>query len=220
MDEVVQIKRVIAETDMPDKADLNMLVEVCIALLNDNIESLDDKLKAEIKEKIFNTTDFDKNQLSIYCNCMPLYDIDINFFIVKRVIRQFANSTDIEIQAMVLAIISNMLDLCIMNNKYEETKSFIVAADQIKTKSELFFYKNAIMLFTNFIEYHFDHDKGHLVKVKAGVQNFYLLGMPEYGKEVKKSWKNTNDLRSACAEFKQIIKKLNIQRRKFNFFVL
>ena len=137
----MQIKRVIAETDMPDKADLNMLVEVCIALQNDNIESLDDKLKAEIKEKIFNTTDFDKNQLSIYCNCMPLYDIDINFFIVKRVIRQFANSTDIEIQAMVLAIISNMLDLCIMNNKYEETKSFIVAADQIKTKSELFFIK-------------------------------------------------------------------------------
>lgn len=44
MDEVVQIKLVIAKTDLPDKADLNMLVEVFIALLNDNIEGLDDKL--------------------------------------------------------------------------------------------------------------------------------------------------------------------------------
>ena len=190
VDEVVQIKRVIAETDLPDKADLNMLVEVCIALLNDNIEGLDDKLKAEIKEKIFNTTEFDKNQLSMYCNCMPLYDIDSNILIVRRVVRQFANNTDIEIQAMVLAIISNMLELCITNNKYEETQPFIVAADQIRTKPELFFYKNAIMLLTNFIEYHFDQDRNHLVKVKAGVQNFFLLGMPEYGKEVEKELEN------------------------------
>lgn len=113
----MQIKRVIAEIDLPDKTDLNMLVEVCISLPNDNIEGLDDKLKAEIKEKIFNTTEFDKNQLSMYCNYVPLYDIDSNFFIVRKVVRQFANSTDIEIQAMVLAIISNMHELCFMNNK-------------------------------------------------------------------------------------------------------
>lgn len=79
-----------------------------------------------------------------------------------------------------------MLELCIMNNKYEETKPFIVADEQIRTKPELFFYKNAIMLLTNFIEYHFDQDKDHLVEVKAGVRNFFLLGMTEYGKEVEK----------------------------------
>lgn len=42
------------------------------------------------------------------------------------------------------------------------------------------------MLLTNFIEYHFKQNKDHLVRVKAGVQNFFLLGMPEYGKEVEK----------------------------------
>lgn len=31
-----------------------------------------------------------------------------------------------------------------------------------------------------------EFDKNHLVRVKVAVQNFFLPGMPEYGKEVEK----------------------------------
>lgn len=142
----------------------------------------------------------------MYCNCMPLYDIDSNILIVRRVVRQFVNNTDIEIQAMVLAIISNMLELCITNNKYEETQPFIVATDQIRTKPELFFIKMLSCCLLTLLNITLIKTEIIWLKLKRVCRISSYWGCPNMAKRQKKNWQNINDLQSALAEFKQITK--------------
>ena len=78
-----------------------------------------------------------------------------------------------------------MLIMCIEKSRYEETKFFIQAADQISTKPNLFFYKNCIFILKNIVNYHYGRKDEYLNKARMAIDHISSLGMPEYSKDMK-----------------------------------
>ena len=185
-DQLKDIKNVIANSEIADKEDQLLFINAVIALVgNHNVENLDEKDQIELKEKIFNISDFDESKLALYCNFMTLYDLDNNLLISRRVITQFRYSGNSNVQETILAIVINILFMCIEENRYKETEFFIQAADQIITKPNLFFYKNCIFILKNIVNYHYERKDEYLNKARRAIDYISSLGMPEYSKDVK-----------------------------------
>ena len=186
-DQLKDIKNVIANSEIADKEDQLLFINAVIALVgNHNVENLDEKDKIELKEKIFNISDFDESKLALYCNFMTLYDLDNNLLISRRVITQFRYSGNSNVQETILAIVINILFMCIEENRYKETEFFIQAADQISTKPNLFFYKNCIFILKNIVNYHYEKKDEYVNKARMAIDHISSLGMPEYSKDMKK----------------------------------
>ena len=185
-DQLKDIKNVIANSEIADKEDQLLFINAIIALVgNHNVENLDEKDQIELKEKIFNISDFDESKLALYCNFMTLYDLDNNLLISRRVITQFRYSGNSNVQETILAIVINILFMCIEENRYKETEFFIQAADQISTKPNLFFYKNCIFILKNIVNYHYERKVEYLTKARMAIDHISSLGMPEYSKDMK-----------------------------------
>ena len=186
-DQLKDIKNVIANSEIADKEDQLLFINAVIALVgNHNVENLDEKDQIELKEKIFNISDFDESKLALYCNFMTLYDLDNNLLISRRVITQFRYSGNSNVQETILAIVINILFMCNEENRYKETEFFIQAADQISTKPNLFFYKNCIFILKNIVNYHYEKKDEYVNKARMAIDHISSLGMPEYSKDMKK----------------------------------
>ena len=180
--ELVKLKEIVNESDLPNKEDDLLYLDAYIADINN--EDLNDREKQALKDKIFSRPNFDKSTLVLYCNFMMFYDLESNVIISREIIKQFQGSNDVKILEMILSVIGNLLIQCIEEKEYDETKFLVRAANQISTKPELFFYKNAIVLLENMIMYHYDAKDKYLQICHKAIENFSLLGMPEYGKEI------------------------------------
>ncbi|RHW50857.1 Rgg/GadR/MutR family transcriptional regulator [Lactobacillus bombicola] len=188
--ELIKLKDFVDKSDLPNKeADL-LYLDAYIADISN--EDLDDREKKTLKDKIFSRPNFDKSKLVLYCNFMMFYDLESNMLITRRIIKQFQGSNDVKTLEMILSVIGNLLIQCIEENEYDATNFLIIAADQIYTKPELFFYKNVILLLKNMIEYHYEAEDKYLDICRIAIKNFSLLGMPEYGKELERFFKKHN----------------------------
>lgn len=188
--ELLKLKELVDKSDLPNKGTDLLYLDAYIA--NVNNEDLNDIEKKALKDQIFSRPNFDKSKLVLYCNFMMFYDLESNMLITRRIIKQFQGSNDVKTLAMVLSIIGNLLIQCIEENEYEGTDFLIIAADQIDTKPELFFYKNVILLLKNMIKYHYKTEAKYLDICRRAIDNFSLLGMPEYGKELERFFKKYN----------------------------
>ncbi|WEV63204.1 Rgg/GadR/MutR family transcriptional regulator (plasmid) [Lactobacillus sp. ESL0731] len=122
--ELEQIKKVVSESNLLNKEDELLLIDVYIAVLDNNFDSLDEKTRNKVKNKIFNIANFDEDNINLYCNFMTFFDIDSNLMISKRIIQQFKGNDRIDIQKTIFGIIINIVILCIENKKYMETTHF------------------------------------------------------------------------------------------------
>jgi Rgg/GadR/MutR family transcriptional activator len=187
---LIKLKEFVDKSDLPNKETDLLYLDAYIA--NVNNEDLNDIEKKALKDQIFSRPNFDKSKLVLYCNFMMFYDLESNMLITRRIIKQFQRSNDVKTLAMILSVIGNLLIQCIEENEYEETDFLIIAADQIDTKPELFFYKNVILLLKNMIEYHYKAEDKYLDICRIAIENFALLGMPKYGKELERFFKKHN----------------------------
>ncbi|WEV36886.1 helix-turn-helix domain-containing protein [Lactobacillus sp. ESL0677] len=180
-----QVRNFVAESKFPNKEDKLNTIDILIAMLNKDLSSIDKNIIDKMKEKTFNISHFSSDNLNMYCNLMSFYDLDSNLVISKRLVKQFIGSSSIRIQKLVLAVIINMMILCIRNKRFEETEFFINSEQQIKTKPDVFFYKAIAPAFEDIIKYHFDQNKQYLDEVKGIAETIKIAGMPEYGKELE-----------------------------------
>ncbi|WP_147441065.1 MULTISPECIES: helix-turn-helix domain-containing protein [unclassified Lactobacillus] len=188
--ELLKLKEFVSKSDLPNKETDLLYLDAYIA--NVNNEDLNDIEKKALKDQIFSRPNFDKSKLVLYCNFMMFYDLESNLLITRRIIKQFQGSNDVKTLAIILSVIGNLLIQCIEENEYDATHFLIMAADQIDTKPELFFYKNGILLLKNMIEYHYKAEDKYLDICRIAIENFSLLGMPEYGKELERFFKKQN----------------------------
>ncbi|MCO6534103.1 hypothetical protein [Lactobacillus sp.] len=65
-----QIREVVAESKLPNKNDELLLINSYIAVISKEPEKLDKKVIDEMKEKVFNISNFDEEGLITYCNFM------------------------------------------------------------------------------------------------------------------------------------------------------
>lgn len=180
--ELLKLKEFVSESDLPNKESDLLYLDAYIADINN--ENLDDVEKQALKDQIFSKPNFDKSKLVLYCNFMMFYDLESNLLITRRVIKQFQGSNDVNTLEMILSVIGNLLIQCIEENEYDETKFLIITADQISTRPGLFFYKNVILLLKNMVKYHYEPKFEYLKICQIAIENFSLLGMNEYGKEL------------------------------------
>lgn len=185
-DELEQIRQIINKSDLPDKDENSAFVTAYIALLDNNLEALDKETKEKIKNKLYDISNFNEDNLYLYCNFMSFFDLDSNLILAKRLVQHFQGREELAIQEAILSIIINLIMLCIKERKYSKTPFFIEAAAQIKTGPKLAFYKNVLALLVNMIDYHYQPEDCYLDNIKIIINNFALIGMPEYGEKLEK----------------------------------
>jgi hypothetical protein len=61
---------------------------------------------------------------------MYFYDFDSNLMITKKIIKQFQNGSNIEIQYLLLAILFNMTTMCIESHVYQQAKELLIMAQK------------------------------------------------------------------------------------------
>ncbi|MCZ3621998.1 helix-turn-helix domain-containing protein [Lactobacillus mulieris] len=144
-------------------------------------EPNDNELRQKLKEQVFSSPNFNKNNMALYCNFMDFYDLKSNIAISKQIIKQYQSDTDIDVQRVLLSIIANMLILTIENKKPDLAKFFAKVASKISTNPAIFFYKCCIYFFENANMYQITRDKKYLIKCDNAVTVFKELGMEAYG---------------------------------------
>ena len=175
----------IAKGDSPNKEEHLMLLEIYIAIIDDDYASIDDSTLKKAKERIFATSIFDADTLKLYCNCISFYDLDENLIICKRAVTQFKSNNSITMQKNILAIIINILIFCIKAKRYEETDFYINSAEEIATTPEIYFYKTILLFFKNLLQYHQKSEKQYLDQCYDIIQNIALSGMTKYSSSLK-----------------------------------
>ncbi|MDF7671791.1 helix-turn-helix domain-containing protein [Lactobacillus sp. ESL0701] len=180
-----KLKRIFKESNFADKEERIVYIDAEIA------EMTDQKLPVEeeqtLKQLIFKVADFNEDNLRLYCNyMMAIFDIDSNLIIAKRVVKQFINSPKWKLQAIILAIIANMIIQCIENKREDEADFFIESAQQVTVIPENFFYKNILQFMANIIRYHQTGDEKLLTQCQTVIANLAFTGMPEYSKQLHK----------------------------------
>ena len=153
--------------------------------IKDNQEA-NEVLRQKIKDKIFNIDVFDKKRLMLYCNFMDFYDLESNRYLSRQIVEKYRQTTDVDIQVALLAIIDNLLTDFAEKREVNGTEYFIEAGKQIPTRPELFFYKNSLLFFENLLAYQAEPSADKMKYCRLAVQNYQLLGMAEYGQEVQK----------------------------------
>lgn len=188
---LLKVKQEISRSSLADKDDMLLYINGWLEDLKsyDSTYTPNPKIVSALKNKIFNMPNFNKEKLELYNNNLQFYGVADNKVIVKRIMKQYRGSQDKDIQIELLAIISNLLITMIEHHNYQETKLFMNYANRIKTRPELFFYKNVLLLVENMIAYHFDKNKNHLRKCKIALDNYALLGLPSFAKSERK-WFN------------------------------
>lgn len=183
-EELEEIRKIINESDLPDKEEQLTFIEAYIALLSNNLEDLDNDIKTKIKNKLFNISDYNENNLYLYCNFMSFYDLDSNLLLAKRLVKHFQDNSNVGVQEAILSIIVNLLIFCIKDKNYDKTLFFIKASKQIQNKPRLVFYKDVLVVLENMINYHYQPDDEYLDNIGVIIKSFSLIGMKEYGQEL------------------------------------
>ncbi|MDF7682864.1 helix-turn-helix domain-containing protein [Lactobacillus sp. ESL0679] len=179
------IRELILESNLINKTDKLLLVDVGIALVDNNFDGLDTKTLTKLKDKIFNIDNFDEKNIGLYIDCMAWFDFSSNLTISRKIVNRFINDNS-KVQNKVLAVIVNMLLMCINYKQYDEAGFFINKSQEIIIIPENYFYQNVLNFLIHLIEYHFDNDKTHISKCKIIIQNFVVNGMKYYSEELEK----------------------------------
>lgn len=181
---LIKVKQEISRGNLADKDDMLLYINGWLEDLKSYNSSYrpNPKIVSAIKNKIFDMPNFNKEKLELYNNNLQFYTVADNKMIVKRIMKQYQGDQDKDIQIELLGIISNLLITMIEHKDYHEAQLFINYANRIKTRPELFFYKNVLLLLENMIAYHFNKKKEHLRKCKIALNNYALLGLPAFAK--------------------------------------
>lgn len=180
-----QLFKEVQASNFPDKEEQLLIIEGWMETIKDDQEA-NEALRQKIKDKIFNIAAFDKKRLMLYCNFMDFYDLESNRYLSRQIVEKYRQTTDVDIQVALLAIIDNLLTDFAEKREVNGTEYFIEAGKQIPTRPELFFYKNSLLFFENLLAYQAKPSADKMKYCRLAVQNYQLLGMAEYGQEVQK----------------------------------
>lgn len=180
--DLLKLYNQIAKRDSPNKEEHLILLNIYMAIIDDNYSSIDATTLEKLKDRIFVADNFDANTLKIYCNCISFYNLDENLIISKRAVMQFKNNNSISVQKNILGIIINILIFCIKAKRYQEADFYINSAEEITTTPEIYFYKNLLLFFKGLLQYHEKADEHYLNQCYDVIRNIALSGMTEYNR--------------------------------------
>lgn len=182
--DLLKIRDTICKSNLPDKSEELMILDVYLAIVNDEYDSINQDTLQELKNRIFMANEFDLDTMNLYCNCMVFYDLDTNLMISRKLIKQYQGNKNTLIEKNLLGIIINILNFCIKEKRYEEANQFIECADQIVSKPEIYFYKNMITFFTSIIQYEKNPAEKYLEICHDIINDVNRIGMNDFSTEM------------------------------------
>lgn len=185
-DKLKKVKLMITESELSekDKEIQNLIADGLLELLNP--DKSDQKIREEIKKKIFEIPKFNSTKFMLDCNSMRFYSLADNEAIVRKIIEKYQVRESMLVKKSLFSLAINVLVLSIEENKFENIDFYIDFANKVPTNPDLFFYKSAMTFFTYFIQYKKNQDKSALQYCDTIIKSFCLVGMPEYGEELQK----------------------------------
>ncbi|MDF7672829.1 hypothetical protein PT281_06040 [Lactobacillus sp. ESL0701] len=183
-DKLYQVRKLIETSELSNKKEELLLVDIGIALVDNDYNSLDSKTKKILKEKIFEVENFSKDNINLYCNCMAWFDLTTNLMISKKIVNNFIDD-DPKVQNKILAVIINILLLCIKQQQFDEVAFFIKKANEVDILPENYFYKNILNFLIHLINYCINSKTEELSICNAIISNFATNGMQKYSTELK-----------------------------------
>ncbi|EEJ71792.1 helix-turn-helix domain-containing protein [Lactobacillus ultunensis] len=185
-DRLQKIKIIISESNLSkkDKEIQNLIADGFIELLSP--DNPNQKLRDEIKKKIFEIPNFNKTKFMLYCNSMRFYSLSDNKTIVNRLIERYKDDESKIVQKALISIVINILIFSIEENDFENIDYYISFVSNIPTTPDIFFYKNVMEFLTHFIKYKSEKDVSALKLCNLIIRNISITGMPEYAKELSK----------------------------------
>ena len=106
--------------------------------------------------------------------------------ISNKIFQQFKDSDNDNIQFIVLGILINMIIMCLEKDKYQEAKQLVEKSYEIHTQPLTCFNKMTLLFLENIIDYHFDPQQVYLDNCARQIEEFALIGMTEYSKQLQK----------------------------------
>ena len=181
-----EIKQTIAGSQLASKNELMLSVNSILAIIDGNREKLSAAEIQQLKNKFFNEENFDWKTIKIFLNCMVFYDFASDMIITNKIFQQFKDSANDDIQFIVLGILINMISMCLEKNKYQEAKQLVEKSHEIHTRPLTCFSKMTLLFLENMINYHFDPQQLYLDNSARQIEEFSLIGMTEFSKQLQK----------------------------------
>ena len=181
-----EIKQAIAGSGLASKNELMLSVNSILAIIDGNKEKLSAAEIQQLKNKFFNEENFDWKTIKIFLNCMVFYDFASDMIITNKIFQQFKDSANDDIQFIVLGILINMISMCLEKNKYKEAKQLVEKSLEIHTRPLTCFSKMTLLFLENMINYHFDPQQLYLDNSARQIEEFSLIGMTEFSKQLQK----------------------------------
>ena len=181
-----EIKQAIAGSGLASKNELMLSVNSILAIIDGNKEKLSAAEIQQLKNKFFNEENFDWKTIKIFLNCMVFYDFASDMIITNKIFQQFKDSANDDIQFIVLGILINMISMCLEKNKYKEAKQLVEKSHEIHTRPLTCFSKMTLLFLENMINYHFDPQQLYLDNSARQIEEFSLIGMNEFSKQLQK----------------------------------
>ena len=181
-----EIKQAIAGSGLASKNELMLSVNSILAIIDGNKEKLSAAEIQQLKNKFFNEENFDWKTIKIFLNCMVFYDFASDMIITNKIFQQFKDSANDDIQFIVLGILINMISMCLEKSKYKEAKQLVEKSHEIHTRPLTCFSKMTLLFLENMINYHFDPQQIYLDNSARQIEEFSLIGMTEFSKQLQK----------------------------------
>ena len=181
-----EIKQTIAGSQLASKNELMLRVNSILAIIDGTKEKLSAAEIQQLKNKFFNEENFDWKTIKIFLNCMVFYDFASDMIITNKIFQQFKDSANDDIQFIVLGILINMISMCLEKNKYKEAKQLVEKSHEIHTRPLTCFSKMTLLFLENMINYHFDPQQLYLDNSARQIEEFSLIGMTEFSKQLQK----------------------------------
>lgn len=143
-DKLKKVKLMITESKLSekDKEIQNLIADGLLELLNP--DKPNQKIRDEIKKKIFEIPNFNSTKFMLYCNSMRFYSLADNEAIVRKIIEKYQVRESMLVKKSLLSLAINVLVLSIEENKFENIDFYIDFANKVPTNPDLFFYKSAM----------------------------------------------------------------------------
>ena len=136
-DKLKKVKLMITESKLSekDKEIQNLIADGLLELLNP--DKPNQKIRDEIKKKIFEIPNFNSTKFMLYCNSMRFYSLADNEAIVRKIIEKYQVRESMLVKKSLLSLAINVLVLSIEENKFENIDFYSDFANKVPTNPDL-----------------------------------------------------------------------------------
>ncbi|MFK8243129.1 MULTISPECIES: Rgg/GadR/MutR family transcriptional regulator [unclassified Facklamia] len=178
-DALNRLKNQICVSKLPNKEQqiLMFLLKIVMAIINQDIDSISEQDKIEIKNKIFNLENWDDFKLTLYANVMIIYSVDANQVMIGNILTEDLEIMNSEKQALILTILINFILICIYQKEFHLAYYYIEKIKNVTTRPQTnILHKMMSEFLFNYLNYRDNREEIFYDNMQTIIKSFELIG--------------------------------------------